>query len=115
MTVRRSSLTTKFRGLCTREFDDFGVDGVRKEHLISSENIESIEAFRKCFKDREGSCDISAQLFVSALRSLGVPARLVSSLQPVSFTFALAGSIERGSFTVNRIGSTQNHFLCTSK
>ncbi|CAJ0901916.1 7234_t:CDS:10 [Entrophospora sp. SA101] len=76
---RYFTVTTKFRGLCTREFDDFGVDGVRKEHLISSENIESIEAFRKCFKDREGSCDISAQLFVSALRSLGVPARLKSS------------------------------------
>src|SRR5689334_13777897 len=85
---RYFTVTTEFQGLRTREYDYFGVNGVRKEHLVNSENIESIAEFRKCFKDRKGSRDVSAQLFVSALRSLGVPARLVCSLQPVSFTFA---------------------------
>ncbi|CAJ0883969.1 12804_t:CDS:10 [Entrophospora sp. SA101] len=105
---RYFTVTTKFRGLCTREFDDFGVDGVRKEHLISSENIESIEAFRKCFKDREGSCDISAQLFVSALRSLGVPARLVSSLQPKSSSRSENKSHNNKNNNNNKIGNIDN-------
>ena len=45
-------------------------------------------AFCDCLTDRRGSRDTSAQLFTTILRSLGLDARLVCSLQPLSFTFA---------------------------
>lgn len=44
--------------------------------------------FREASKKLQGSRDVGAQLFCALLRSLGVRARLVCSLQPLSFTSA---------------------------
>ena len=49
------------------------------------ERINGLNEFRKLAKDCEGSRDVGEQLFVSLIRSLGIQARLVSSLQPVGF------------------------------
>ncbi|CAG8504577.1 16606_t:CDS:10 [Funneliformis mosseae] len=77
-------------GIRNREYHEFGEDGV--ENIIEkdefSDCLPSIDAFRKSLRVGEGSRDTSTQLFVAALRSLGIPARLVCSLQAVSFRFA---------------------------
>jgi xeroderma pigmentosum group C-complementing protein len=44
--------------------------------------------FRDHARKPEGSRDIGAQLFCALLRSVGVTARLVCSLQPLPFNFA---------------------------
>ncbi|KAJ9640405.1 hypothetical protein H2199_005944 [Coniosporium tulheliwenetii] len=44
-----------------------------------------LQDFRKAAKDLEGSDDLGAQLFCALLRSIGVEARLVCSLQPLGF------------------------------
>lgn len=49
------------------------------------ERVEDVRDFRKLAKTCEGSRDIGAQLFVALIRSLGIEARLVASLQPVGF------------------------------
>ncbi len=41
--------------------------------------------FRRAARDLEGSDDLGAQLFCALLRSIGVEARLVCSLQPLGF------------------------------
>ncbi|ODV83317.1 hypothetical protein CANARDRAFT_189091, partial [[Candida] arabinofermentans NRRL YB-2248] len=52
---------------------------------INSETITRAK-FQSMIKNRRGSRDISAQGFVALLRSLGLPARLVFSIQPPDFT-----------------------------
>ncbi|CAG8482257.1 6497_t:CDS:10 [Paraglomus brasilianum] len=54
----------------------------------ASDSVDSMTAFCDCLTDRRGSRDTSTQLFTTILRSLGLDARLVCSLQPLSFTFA---------------------------
>ena len=49
------------------------------------EQILGNEQFRKHAKSCEGSRDVGAQLFAALVRSLGLEARLVASLQPVGF------------------------------
>jgi len=44
--------------------------------------------FRRAAQSLEGSADLSAQLFCALLRSVGVEARLVCSLQPLGFAAA---------------------------
>jgi xeroderma pigmentosum group C-complementing protein len=52
------------------------------------ERIENLDAFRELARRREGSNDVSQQLFTALLRGLGIEARMVVSLQPVGFGFS---------------------------
>lgn len=45
-------------------------------------------------EDLMGSRDLGAQLFCALLRSLGVTARLICSLQPLPFSFAQKGTTQ---------------------
>ncbi|CAG8551914.1 5862_t:CDS:10 [Paraglomus occultum] len=86
----------------------------------ASDNVDSMTAFCDCLTDRRGSRDTSAQLFTTILRSLGLDARLVCSLQPLSFTFAKKAkatqslrkikrvNIEEGTNEENRSGIKQD-------
>ena len=47
--------------------------------------------FRELARRRQGSRDVGQQLFCAMLRSAGLDARLVSSLQPLPFTANAAG------------------------
>ncbi|PYI12646.1 Rad4-domain-containing protein [Aspergillus sclerotiicarbonarius CBS 121057] len=59
----------------------------RAEHIISdAEVFLSREDFLKQAKTFQGSRDFGAQLFCALLRSVGVEARLVCSLQPLPFS-----------------------------
>ena len=49
------------------------------------ERVKGIQDFRKMAKQCEGSRDLGAQLFIALIRSVGIEARLVTSLQPVGF------------------------------
>ena len=49
------------------------------------EHIENLEAFRQCARNCEGSRDVGSQLFTALLRSIGIQARLIASLQPLGF------------------------------
>lgn len=50
------------------------------------DTVYEISDFREAAKALEGSRDVGAQLFCALLRSAGVDARLVCSLQPLAFT-----------------------------
>jgi xeroderma pigmentosum group C-complementing protein len=54
----------------------------------NTEAFTGLPDFRKRARKLEGSADYGAQLFCAWLRSLGVDARLVCSIQPLPFTFA---------------------------
>jgi xeroderma pigmentosum group C-complementing protein len=54
----------------------------------NTEAFAGLPDFRERAKKREGSPDYGAQLFCAWLRSLGVDARLVCSIQPLPFAFA---------------------------
>lgn len=49
------------------------------------EHVKRIEGFRDFARSCEGSRDIGVQLFTALLRSVGLEARLVASLQPLGF------------------------------
>ena len=49
------------------------------------ERVRGIEDFRRKAKTCEGSRDVGAQLFTALVRSLGLEARLITSLQAVGF------------------------------
>lgn len=51
----------------------------------SGEWIKSVKSMRKHAQMMSGSRDMSAQLFTATCRALDVPARLVSSLQPIDW------------------------------
>ncbi|CAG8565605.1 3313_t:CDS:10 [Cetraspora pellucida] len=68
-----------------RDYQEFKVNDIFKIDETFCEHHSSIDSFRKSLQDGSGSRDTSAQLFVALLRSLGIPARLVFSLQVVSF------------------------------
>ncbi|RIB13047.1 hypothetical protein C2G38_2199004 [Gigaspora rosea] len=73
-------------GIRSRDCNDFGIKGNNKKIDESfCEYHPSIDSFRKSLQNGNGSCDTSVQLFVSLLRSLGIPARLVFSLQVITF------------------------------
>ncbi|RIA98576.1 hypothetical protein C1645_749735 [Glomus cerebriforme] len=74
-------------GIRNRAYHEF-VGNIAEEDESFSDFLTSHIAFRRAISVGEGSRDTSAQLFVAALRSLGIPARLVCSLQAVSFKFA---------------------------
>ncbi|KAK6956999.1 hypothetical protein Daesc_002284 [Daldinia eschscholtzii] len=63
-----------------------------EEHLKGYKLPDDIESsrekpdFRKAAKSLSGSRDVGAQLYCALLRSAGVEARLVCSLQPLAFT-----------------------------
>ncbi|KAL9110466.1 MAG: hypothetical protein Q9227_005010 [Pyrenula ochraceoflavens] len=59
--------------------------------LESAEDIEDEAAFLQAAVNHQGSRDTGAQLFCALLRSLGVEARLVCSLQPLTFSAAAKG------------------------
>ncbi|CAG8460375.1 11689_t:CDS:10 [Acaulospora colombiana] len=76
-------------GICFREYHEFGTKGLIEDYeVLFPDVLTSIKSFRKSLKIGEGSRDTSAQLFVALLRSLGIPARLICSLQAVSFKFS---------------------------
>ncbi|CAG8445957.1 14453_t:CDS:10 [Acaulospora morrowiae] len=75
-------------GICSREYHEFGTKGLVEDDEKFPDSLKSIKSFRKSLKVGEGSRDTSAQLFVALLRSFGISARLVCSLQAVSFRFA---------------------------
>lgn len=52
------------------------------------ERLESIQDFKNCAKNCEGSRDLGSQLFTALIRGLGIEARLVASLQPIGFGWA---------------------------
>jgi xeroderma pigmentosum group C-complementing protein len=54
----------------------------------NTEAFTGLADFREMARKRQGSADYGAQLFCAWLRSLGVDARLVCSIQPLPFTFA---------------------------
>ncbi|KAH8550677.1 hypothetical protein BGW37DRAFT_521343 [Umbelopsis sp. PMI_123] len=63
----------------------------KKAILVSQcgeEFIFNSEDFIKCLVSKQGSRDTSAELFVAILRSIDIDARLVCSLQPISFRVA---------------------------
>lgn len=49
------------------------------------ERINGIEEFRDHAKSCKGSRDVGVQLFTALVRSIGIEARLVASLQPIGF------------------------------
>jgi len=59
--------------------------------LESGEPIHGVKSLMKRALLMKGSRDMSAQLFTSCLRALDIPARLVFSLQPVTWRGAGAG------------------------
>lgn len=68
----------------SRTFDQvqgvlFGLD----EGEIHGELVKSSKSLMKHAVNRRGSKDVSAQLFTALCRSLGLPARLVVSIQSV--------------------------------
>ncbi|CAG8486071.1 657_t:CDS:10 [Ambispora gerdemannii] len=76
-------------GICSRDYNEFGVKGVSEENQKDfADWVPSVHALRTAIKEGKGSKDTSAQLFVALLRSLGFSARLIISLQAVSFKFA---------------------------
>jgi xeroderma pigmentosum group C-complementing protein len=64
--------------------------------------IRTSKDFVECLLAKKGSRDTSAQLFVAILRSVGMDARLVCSLQPVSFRVAIERSDESRSSSVSK-------------
>ncbi|CAG8644740.1 13994_t:CDS:10 [Ambispora leptoticha] len=83
-------------GICSRDYDEFGVKGVSEENQKDFVDwIPSVHALRTAIKEGKGSKDTSAQLFVALLRSLGFSARLIISLQAVSFKFATKKPVAR--------------------
>lgn len=58
--------------------------------MYDGETILSRDDFRNQAKKLEGSRDFGAQLFCALLRSAGVEARLVCSLQPLPFSGTVA-------------------------
>lgn len=60
------------------------------------ERLESVQDFRNCAKNCEGSRDLGSQLFTALIRGLGIEARFVASLQPIGFGW---GKVEEA--TVN--------------
>ncbi|KAI1777112.1 Rad4-domain-containing protein [Hypoxylon cercidicola] len=64
----------------------------KEEHLQNYQLPDDVESpmekpdFREAAKSLRGSRDVGAQLYCALLRSAGVEARLVCSLQPLSFT-----------------------------
>jgi xeroderma pigmentosum group C-complementing protein len=54
----------------------------------NTEVFTGLPDFRERARKLEGSADYGAQLFCAWLRSLGVDARLVCSIQPLPYTFA---------------------------
>ncbi|KAI9283030.1 hypothetical protein BC943DRAFT_105072 [Umbelopsis sp. AD052] len=56
--------------------------------FCGEEFIMNSEDFIKCLVSKQGSRDTSAELFVAILRSVGIDARLVCSLQPISYRVA---------------------------
>jgi xeroderma pigmentosum group C-complementing protein len=51
---------------------------------LHGERFRDIDEFRQCAKDMAGSRDVGAQLFTALLRGIGLEARMVANLQPVS-------------------------------
>ncbi|KAF1998729.1 Rad4-domain-containing protein [Amniculicola lignicola CBS 123094] len=49
------------------------------------ERLETLDDFRECARQAQGSRDVGQQLFTAMLRGLGIEARMVASLQPVGF------------------------------
>ncbi|KAM7200585.1 xeroderma pigmentosum group c-complementing [Rhypophila sp. PSN 637] len=49
------------------------------------ERIRSLDEFRICAQECNGSRDVGEQLFTALLRGLGMEARMVASLQPLGF------------------------------
>ncbi|CAG8620311.1 11974_t:CDS:10 [Dentiscutata erythropus] len=72
-------------GIRSWDCHNVGNNGNNKIDESFYEYHPSIDSFRKSLQDGNGSCDTSVQLFVALLRSLGIPARLVFSLQVVTF------------------------------
>ncbi|GBB95783.1 hypothetical protein RclHR1_02610020 [Rhizophagus clarus] len=76
------------RNRAYHEFEENSGGKIAEDDESFFDCLTSINAFRRSISIGEGSRDSSAQLFVAALRSLGIPARLVCSLQAVSFKIA---------------------------
>lgn len=64
------------------------------------------EDFVKLAFDPKGSRDVGSQLFCALLRSAGVNARLVCSLQPLPLTFAPAPQSTKSTAPTNQPGTT---------
>ena len=58
--------------------------------LLHGERIRDIDEFRELARKCEGSRDVGAQFFTAMLRSIGLEARLVASLQPIGFGWSKA-------------------------
>lgn len=52
---------------------------------VFGERIASLQDFRQCAQDCQGSRDVGAQLFTCLLRGLGLEARMVANLQTLGF------------------------------
>jgi xeroderma pigmentosum group C-complementing protein len=89
--------------------------------LESGEPIHGVKSLMKRALLMKGSRDMSAQLFTSCLRALDIPARLVFSLQPVTWRGAGAGgkcanpsattqgdTVSGGSKSANKVDSGVN-------
>ncbi|CAO3663361.1 unnamed protein product [Umbelopsis ramanniana] len=73
-------------------FSNLSLMPAEKKAILASfcgeEFIMNSEDFIKCLVSKQGSRDMSAELFVAILRSVGIDARLVCSLQPISYRVA---------------------------
>lgn len=65
-------------------------NGSQESIMVDTETILSKDDFRNQAKKLEGSRDFGAQVFCALLRSAGVEARLVCSLQPLPFSSTAA-------------------------
>lgn len=83
-------------------------DIVQQALLKNTETAIDKSTFLKLAKKRQGSRDIGAQLFCALLRGLDVDARLVCSLQPLSFASAPpAPSPQKTKQTIRMTGSDE--------
>lgn len=95
-----------------------GADALKQRAESIMSNVEVIlskDDFRKQAKTLEGSRDFGAQLFCALLRSVGVEARLVCSLQPLPFSGAIKNMISLKPESQYIVNSSDDHESSTDE
>ncbi|KAI5301113.1 hypothetical protein KEM56_001950, partial [Ascosphaera pollenicola] len=72
------------------EIRSFKSENPQSDRFLRGEKIKNRAAFRELARTCEGSRDVGAQLFTALLRSVGIEARMVTSLQPIGFGWTKA-------------------------
>ncbi|KAH9812579.1 hypothetical protein DFH28DRAFT_1031461 [Melampsora americana] len=103
-TIQSSSKTSSSKGKGKGKEDK---DDPFRTLLETGEPIHGSKSLMKRAVLMKGSRDMSAQLFTSLLRALNVPARLVFSLQPVTWRGAGGGGKSSKTDTTNDISAEE--------